>query len=94
MQIFEYPYIIITILVLFFIAIAAVGVYFAVRGVKTASGKDEKDFINISKLENDFAKSGKSRENRCVLYIGVSLDNFRNLYSEAETLNVFSEIKQ
>ena len=49
MQIFEYPYIIITILVLCFIVLTATSIYFAVRGAKTAKGSEEKDFINISR---------------------------------------------
>ena len=93
MHIFEYPYIIITILVLCFIVLTAIGIYFAVRGAKTAKGSEEKDFINISKLEAAFEKSGKLHEDRCIFYAKVSLDNFRSLYSAHQTSNVFSEIK-
>ncbi len=94
MQIFEYPYIIITILVFCFIVLTAIGIYFAVRGVKTANGKDENDFINISKIESCFEKAGKLREDRCVVYISTSLENFRSLYSNGQTSNVFSELKR
>jgi hypothetical protein len=69
MQLFEYPYIIITILVLCFIVLITIGIYFAIRGAKTAVGSEEKAFINISKLEASFEKSGKSREKRCIFYI-------------------------
>ena len=93
MQLFEYPYIIITILVLCFIVLAAMGIYFAIRGAKTAKGSEEKDFINISKLEAAYEKFGKLREDRCVFYAKVSLDNFRSLYSSHQTSNVFSQIK-
>ena len=93
MQIFEYPYIIISILAFSFIALTAIGIYFAVRGAKTAKGNEEKDFININKLESAFEKSGKLREDRCVFYAKVSLDNFRSLYSARQTLNVFSEVR-
>ena len=93
MQLFEYPYIIITILVLCFIVLTAIGIYFAIRGAKTARGSEEKDFINISKLEASFEKSGKSKEDRCILYAKISLDNFRSLYSAHQTSIVFSEIK-
>ncbi len=93
MQIFEYPYIIITIFVLCFIVLTAVGIYFAIRGAKTASGKDEKDFINISKMESAFEQAGKQQKDRCVFYAKISLDNFRSLYSAEKTANVFSEIK-
>ena len=93
MQLFEYPYIIITILVLCFIVLITIGIYFAIRGAKTAAGSEEKAFINISKLEASFEKSGKLREDRCVFYAKVSLDNFRSLYSAHQTMNVFSEIK-
>ena len=93
MQLFEYPYIIITILVLCFIVLITIGIYFAIRGAKTAVGSEEKAFINISKLEANFEKSGKLREDRCVFYAKVSLDNFKSLYSAYQTMNVFSEIK-
>ena len=93
MQIFEYPYIIITILVFSFIILTAIGIYFAVRGVKTVNGKEEKDFVNISKLESSFEKSGRYREDRCILYINVSLENFRSLYSAKQTEEVYSELK-
>ena len=93
MQIFEYPYIIITILVIGFILLTAIGIYFAVRGVKTANDKYENDFININKLESGFEKAGKLRQDRCVIYINVSLESFRSLYSDEKTTNVFSELK-
>ena len=94
MRIFEYPYIIITILALCFFVLTAIGIYFALRGLKTANGRAEMDFVNISKLENCFAKLGKLRENRSVFYVSVSLDNFSSLYSEIQTTNIFSEIKR
>lgn len=94
MQIFEYPYIIITVLVFCFILLTAVGIYFAIRGAKTANGSEEKNFINISKLEAAFAKSGKEKESRCIFYAKVSLDNFRSLYSAEQTMEILSEIKK
>lgn len=93
MQLFEYPYIIITMLVLCFIVIITIGVYFAIRGARTVKSIEEKAFINISKLEAIFEKFGKLREERCVLYVKVFLDNFRSLYSAHQTTNAFSEIK-
>ncbi len=93
MEIFEYPYIIITILALGFVVLTAVGIYFAVRGIKTANGKHESDFVNISKLESNFEKAGRLREDRCVIYISVSLGKFRSLYSDAQTATVFAELK-
>lgn len=93
MQIFEYPYIIISILILCFVLLVGVGIYFAVRGMKTAKGNEEKDFSNISKLENSFVKSGKQRENRCVIYFNVSMDNYLSLHTEAQASKIISEIK-
>ena len=46
-HIFEYPYVIITILVLGVIAMLAIGAYFAVKSVKTANGLAEKSFCGI-----------------------------------------------
>lgn len=93
MQILEYPYIIITLLVLFFILLAAVGIYFAVRGIKTAGGKDEKDFVTLGRLQGEFERSGKLREDRCVLYAGVSLEHLRSLHSDKKTEIILSGIK-
>ncbi len=93
MQVFEYPYVIITILVLCFAALSAVGVYFAVKGAKTAKGSEGKYFVSISRLEAAFQKSGKLREDRCVFYARVSLDQFRSLYSAHSAAVVFSEVK-
>ena len=93
MQVFEYPYVIITILVLCFAALSAVGVYFAVKGAKTAKGSEGKAFVSISRLEAAFQKSGKLREDRCVFYARVSLDQFRSLYSAHSAAVVFSETR-
>lgn len=93
MQILEYPYVIITLLGLCFLLLAAVGIYFAVRGAKTAKGREEKDFVNISRLESAFAKSGKAKEERCILYARIDMDNFRSLYSQHKTEAVFAELK-
>ena len=93
MHLFEYPYIIITILVACFAVLAAFGVKFAIKGAKTAQGREEKDFVNIARVEADFEKFGKARENRCVLYTIVSMDNYRSLYSAQQTQEVFEDIK-
>ena len=93
MQIFEYPYVIITILLFCFVLLGAVGIYFAVRGVKTASGKEENDFTNISKVESAFAKAVKLRGDRCVVYISVYLDNFRKLHSPDKVEKVLADVK-
>lgn len=93
MQIFEYPYIIITILVFCFIVLGGIGIYFAVQGVRTAKGTEENDFSNVSKLEANFLKMKKAHKNRCLIYISVSLDNARSLYSDSKAWDIFSEIK-
>ena len=56
MQIFEYPYIIITIFVFCFILIAGMGIYFAMKGMKTANDRPETDFTSIGKMENKFER--------------------------------------
>ena len=90
MQIFEEPYMIIAILVLCAILLAAVGIFFAMSGVKTAKGQVEYDFTTISKIEKEYKKTENSRANRCILYISPSLENLHNAQIESK---VFSEIK-
>ena len=94
MRIFEYPYVIISIIVICFFLLGGIGICFAVRGLKTANDEEEYDFTNISKLESRFAKSGKHRDDRCVMYISVFLDNYRSLYSERQTEKVFLAIRR
>lgn len=94
MRIFEYPYVIISIFVICFFLLGGIGLYFAVRGLRTANDEEENDFTNISKIESCFVKSGKLRENRCVMYISVYLENYRSLYSEAQAEKVFNIIKR
>lgn len=91
MQIFEYPYIIITIFTLCFIILGGIGIYFAIRGVKLAGGHTEKDFATISKLESDFNKTEKKTSNRCVLYIGLFSNNLNELNRNSK---IFPEIKE
>ena len=93
MQIFDFPYIIITILVLCFIVLGIVGLYFAIQGYKTAKGTEEKDFLSVSKLENIFYKSVAMRSGRCLIYINLSLDNVRSLYSDSKAWSIFNDIK-
>ena len=91
----ESPSVIIAILILCCSFLAAIGAYFAVRGMKTANGDaDETDFSKINKLERRFVRAGKHHEDRCLMYITVYLDNYRSLYSEAQTAEIFSEIKR
>ena len=94
MRIFEYPYVIISIIVICFFLLGSIGIYFAVRGLKTANDEEEYDFTNIRKLESSFEKSGKRRDDRCLMYISVFLDNYRSLYSESQTEKVFLAIRR
>ena len=94
MQIFEYPFVIMSILILAFVLFASVGIYFAAKGIRVAGGKSEKSFVSIKRLENSFDKSARAGEDRCVFYISLLLDNFRNLYSEAKTRRVFIELQK
>ena len=93
MQTLVHPLVIISILIVCFLLLAFIGIYFAVKGIKTANGSDKNDFSSIRKLERRYNRSVKMRERRCVIYINVFLDNYFSLYSEEQTAKVFSEIK-
>lgn len=94
MRFFEYPYVIITILVIFFLVMGLVGLYFTMKSVKTAKGTAEKSFCGIGKIENDFEKAGALRKKRCVVYISISLDNMKRLYSESKAMRMYEQIKR
>lgn len=94
MQIFEYPYVIITVLVMVILVMGIAGLYFTMKSVKTAKGTVEKRFCGIGKLENDFDKAGKAGKRRCVLYIALSLDNMIRLYSQTNAMGMYEQIKR
>jgi len=93
MRIFEYPYVIITILAIIFLAMGLVGLYFTMKSVRTAKGAAEKSFCGIGKIENDFEKAGALRKNRCVIYISISLDSMKRLYSESKAMLIYEQVK-
>ena len=93
MQIFEYPYVIITILVACLLVVGLVGAYFALQGVKAAKGKTEKDFTTIQKMEGLFGRMEKLRQNRNIMYVSISLDNVRNIYSDSKVRQIYSAVK-
>ena len=94
MKFFEYPYVIITILAIFFFVMGLIGLYFTMKSVKTAKGTAEKSFCGIGKIENDFEKAGIERKNRSILYISVSLDSMKRLYSEPKAIRMYEQIKK
>ena len=94
MKIFEYPYIMITILAIVFFAMGLIGLYFTMKSVKTAKGTVEKSFCGIGKMEHDFDKAGALRKTRCMVYISVSLDSMKRLYSESKAIRMYEQIKR
>ena len=94
MQIFEYPYVIITVLVICFLALVLIGLYFTMKSVKTANGTVEKGFCSTGKIENDFEKIGEERKNRCIVYVSVSLDGMKRVYSEPKALRMYEQIQK
>lgn len=94
MKIFEYPYVIITILAIIFLAMGFIGLYFTMKSVKTAKGTSEKDFCGIGRIENDFDKAGLLRKNRTIVYVSISLDGIKRLYSESKAARMYEQIKR
>ena len=94
MNIFEFPFVIITILVMIFLVMGFVGLYFTLKSVKTAKEVSEKSFCGMGKIQSDFEKAGASHKNRSVLYISVSLDNMKRLYSESKAVRMYEHIKK
>lgn len=92
--IFEYPYVIITILAIFFLVMVIIGLYFTMKSVRTAKETTEKSFCGIGKIESDFEKAGALREKRCIVYVSVSLDSMKRLYSESKADRMYEQIKK
>ncbi len=94
MKFFEYPYVIITILAMIFIVMGIIGLYFTMKSVRTAKGTAEKSFCGIGKIENDFKKAEACGKNRCIVYISISLDSVKRLYSESKAMRMYEHIKK
>ncbi len=90
MKFLEYPYVIITILVLFFLVMGFIGLYFTMKSVKTAKGTTGKGFCGIGKIENDF----EAAKNRAMIYVSVSLDGMKRLYAESKSSRMYEQIKK
>ena len=94
MKFFEYPYVIITILVMFILLMGLIGLYFTIKSVKTAKSSSGKGFCGIGKIENDFEKAGSLRKNRSIVYVSVSLDGMQRLYPESKVNRMYDGIKR
>ena len=93
MKFFEYPYVIITILVIIFLVMGLIGLYFTMKSARTAKGNPEKGFCGIGKIESDFEKAGKLRKKRSIIYISMSLDGVKRLYSESKAMRMYEQVK-
>ncbi len=94
MRFLEYPYVIITVLVAIFILMGIIGLYFTLKSLKTVKETDDKGFCGINRIENIFEKASSARKNRCLIYISVSLDNMKRLYSESKAIRMYEQIKR
>lgn len=93
MKFFEYPYVIITILVMFFLVMGLIGLYFTLKSVRTAKGTPEKSFCGMGKIESDFSKSVALRKNCSIMYISVSLDSMKRLHPDSSVARMYAHIK-
>lgn len=94
MQIFEYPYVIITILIMVFLVMGLIGLYFTIKSVRTAKGIVAKNFCGIGRIESDFERAGNDRRNRSVVYIYISLDNMKRLYPQSKAIRMYEQVKK
>ena len=94
MKFFEYPYVIITILAIIFLAMVFIGLFFTMKSVRTAKGTSAKGFCGIGKIENDFEKAGALRKNRTIVYASIALDGIKRLYSEAMAGGMYEQVKR
>ena len=94
MRIFEYPFVIITILVFIFIIAGAVGIIFAIKGLKNANGTVEKDFISINKLEGEYKKLSEEKSSRCTVYIDIASDTINRVHSSVKADVVLKNLEQ
>ena len=93
MKFFEYPYVILTILGMIFLLMGLIGLYFTMKSVRTAKGTAAKGFCGTGRIEAEFDRAGALRKNRCIIYISISLDSMKRLYSESKAVRMYEQIK-
>lgn len=94
MQFFEYPYVIITILAMICLLMGCIGLYFTMKSARTTKGTGPKTFCSMSRIESRFAKAGLAQEKRCVMYISLTIENMRRVYSESQTQRMYERIQR
>ena len=94
MQIFEYPYVIITILVFCFMIAGAIGLYFAVKGYKNANGMAEKGFCRIGHLENEYKRLQLRGTMRCLVYVNMSAEEMIRYNQQPKAMRILSQIQK
>ena len=94
MKFFEFPYVIITIFVIFIFIMGLIGLYFTIKSVKISKGTVGKGFSGIGKIESDFEKAGKMCKNSCLIYISLPLDSMKRLYPESKAMRMYERIKK
>ncbi len=92
MSIFEYPYVIIMILVMVLLSMGILGLHFMRKSVKAGKDTLGKYVCTLSQIENEFRKASELREKRCLLYISMSLDGMKRLQSESVARRVYDQI--
>ena len=92
--VFEYPYVIITVLALLIVLMGLIGLYFTIKSVRTQKGAANKSFCGIGRIENDFEKAGTLRKNRAIIYVHISLNGMKRLYSDSKVHRMYEQIKK
>ena len=94
MPFFEYPYVIITGLLIIVFVMGLIGLYFTMKSAKTAKSAAPKGFCPIGKLEHYYDKDETTPTSRCLVYVSVSLDSMKRLYSETRAMRLYERIKR
>lgn len=94
MKILRSPVVILILLIVVMLISGLAAVYFAVLGTRASRRKTvAADFVTTSQLQRMFDKMGNFRKCRCLIYISVSLEKARSLYSDGKAWQIFSDIK-
>ena len=94
MIIFEYPYVIITILSSISFVMCCFGLYFTMKAAKAAKGSAEKTFCGLGKIENYFEIAGELQLNRSIIYVSIPLDKFKRICPESKVNRLYERIKR
>lgn len=93
MNILKSPFFTVSLLILCCLLLGAACAYFLKKRKRIVQTGEKTPFTSVRRIKSEFSRLHGLRVTRNIIYISVSLENARSLYSDAKAWNIFSSLK-